>query len=289
MSRLSPRCIRILGGNPGRFTLQGTNTYLVGTGRSRILVDAGEGKAAWLDGLRASLAAENAVVGTALLTHRHVDHVGGVRDLLSLCPGAAVYKFPPCTLDDGRATPVGEIRDGTSFAVDGATLIARHMAGHTADHTVFVLEEEDAMFTGDAVLGQGTSVCEDLPTYLESLAAMKGLFGGRAYPGHGPVIEDGPARIEAYIEHRRQRQDQVLQTMRSRREEDNRYVAWTAMDITRVVYRDVPENLHEAACAGVVQILGMLLSTGEVEERDTRSRWAATVEGGCKGYLQDRT
>jgi ribonuclease/clavin/mitogillin len=282
VSRLSPRCVRILGGNPGKFTLQGTNTYLLGTGRSRILVDTAEGRPAWLAELRASLAAEKAVVATALLTHRHRDHVCGVRDLLRACPDAAVYKFPPTELEDGDAaaalepTVVRPLRDGDRFAVEGATLTARHMPGHTKDHVVFALDEEDAMFTGDAVLGQGTAKFEDLGTYLASLKSMRGLFKGRAYPGHGPVIENGPARIDAYIEHRRQREAQVVQTLESRREEgEGRFVAWTAMEITKVVYKDTPANLLEAACEGVVQILEKLLAEGGVEREESGGdiRW----------------
>src|SRR5271155_4117736 len=80
-----------------------------------------------------------------------------------------------------------------------------------------ILEEEDAIFTGDNVLGQGTAVFEDLATYLNSLEKMKGMFSGRAYPGHGPVIDDGRAKIVEYIQHRQQREQQVIEVLSSPR------------------------------------------------------------------------
>ena len=125
------------------------------------------------------------------------------------------------------------------------------------------------MFTGDNVLGHGTAVFEDLATYLSSLHSMKSQFSGRAYPGHGPVIEDGPARIEEYIRHRAQREEEVLGVLRM---EDG---GKTAMEVVKVVYRDVPENLHEPAEKGVVQVLKKLEREGRVaSEGDERWRVA---------------
>lgn len=259
IERLSPACVRIMGGNPGKFTLQGTNTYLLGTGRSRILIDTGEGKLSWLTSLRAALDTEDATVESVLVTHWHPDHQGGIRQLLGICPTAKIYKNEPL---EGQLNIV----DGQAFSVQGATVKAVHTPGHTTDHMVFVLEGEDAMFTGDNVLGQGTAVFEDLIVYLQSLERMRTLFTGRAYPGHGPVVEDGPAKISEYIKHRKLREDQVIQTLRSARpgasvgEED----LWTPMELVKVIYWDIPEDLHMAACGGVIQILGKLDREGRV-------------------------
>lgn len=125
----------------------GTNTYLIGRGHRRILIDTGEGKPAWAARLQSVLSEEKATVHQALLTHWHGDHVGGVSDLLRICPQATVFKHKP---EDGQSG----IRDGQVFEVEGVTLRAVHTPGHTVDHMVFVLEEEDAMFTGDSLSPQ---------------------------------------------------------------------------------------------------------------------------------------
>lgn len=121
-----------------------------------------------------------------------------------------------------------------------------------------ILHEEDAMFTGDNVLGHGTAVFEDLTIYLDSLGRMRDQFTGRAYPGHGAVIENGPARIDEYIAHRQQREQEVLQAL------DGIDREATPMELVRVVYESVPENLHVPAAGGVVQVLQKLARDGKV-------------------------
>ncbi|KAK2803539.1 hypothetical protein FQN50_006974 [Emmonsiellopsis sp. PD_5] len=272
VERLSDRVIRILGGNPGKFTLQGTNTYLIGQGPSRLLIDTGEGRPIWSQTLKSVLAEEQATIQTALLTHWHPDHIRGVPDLLTLCPDAKVHKNQPDS--PGQLT----IEDGQVFKVDGATLRAYHTPGHAKDHTVFVLEEEDAMFTGDNVLGHGTSVFEDLPTYLASLEKMQSCFSGRAYPAHGAVIADGNAKIIEYIQHRQQRENEVLYVLKYGvlggkdgevgsplpGVQGREAKVWTPMELVKVIYRDVPENLHVPAASGVGQVLKKLEGDGKV-------------------------
>ncbi|UQC87102.1 metallo-beta-lactamase superfamily protein [Colletotrichum lupini] len=137
----------------------------------------------------------------------------------------------------------------------------------------FVLEEEDAMFTADNVLGQGTAVFEDLTIYLNSLERMQSLFKGRAYPGHGPVIDNGPSKIQDYINHRKAREEQVIRTLRTARQGSNIEgdpYAWTVMELVKVIYADVPEELHIPASGGVIQILGKLEKENKVVQSDER-------------------
>lgn len=95
-----------------------------------------------------------------------------------------------------------EIRDGQLFHVEGATLKAVATPGHTSDHTSFYLKEENALFSGDCILGQGSTVFDSLKDYMESLQKLKSLAPKKIYPGHGPVVENGVEKIDEYIAHR---------------------------------------------------------------------------------------
>ncbi|KAN0081018.1 Beta-lactamase-like protein [Elaphomyces granulatus] len=284
VERLSASVVRILGGNPGKFTLQGTNTYLIGCGHQRLLVDTGYGLPTWRSLLQSVLREEKATVHQALITHWHHDHANGVTDLLKICPEATVHKHRP---DDGQL----KIEDGQVFHVEGATLRAFYTPGHTVDHMAFIHEEEDAIFTGDTVLGHGTAVFEDLSTYLSSLQRMKGCVSGRAYPGHGAVIENATAKIAEYIKHREQREDEVMRVLRSGHldisQNDGqasleRTQAWTLADLVKLIYRGVPEILHAAASRGVTQVLMKLEREGKVEQEKTTERWSLS---GCNSSL----
>ncbi|KAJ2896591.1 putative metallo-beta-lactamase domain protein [Zalerion maritima] len=269
VERLSKTCIRILGGNPGKFTLQGTNTYLLGTGEKRLLIDTAQGMPSWKLAVQKVLEEEKATIQACLITHWHGDHTTGILDLQSFSPATAIYKAEPGGEQE-------EITDGQRFSVEGATLTAIHSPGHTTDHMAFLLDEEDAMLTGDNVLGQGTAVFEDLFTYLDSLDKMGSLFRGRAYPGHGPVIADGPAKIAEYRAHRKQREDQVFNTLQGENVGgEGKGGGWSSMDLVKVIYSDVRKDLHEAAERGVLQILHKLEKDGKVS-RSPGGLWVPT-------------
>jgi len=276
VERLGSCMIRVLGGNPGKFTLQGTNTYIIGSGPSRLLIDTGEGRPSWIKAVKDVLSKERAVISQAVITHWHGDHTGGIASLLEAFPNTEIYKNQP---GEGQLN----IEDGQRFLVQGATLRAVYTPGHTQDHMAFIFEEEGSMFTGDNVLGHGTAVFEDLPTYLTSLDRMGRLFTGKAYPGHGPVIADGKGKLLEYIQHRQQREDQVLQVLKSSKrplgddatcqEAD----AWTAMEIVKIIYKDVPSELHLPAHGGIMQVLWKLQKEDEVFEDGSSQKW--TIKG----------
>ncbi len=264
VTRLGPRVIRILGQNgPSKFVLQGTNTYLIGSGKRRILLDTAEGGALYLDLLRNVLEQERCGVDLILLSHMHHDHVDGVPGVLKIlaCASAAVLKLPHS--NDAALGVTGAIRDREQFRVEGATLTALHTPGHTDDHLCFYLSEEGTLFSGDCILGGSTSVFSDLATYLVSLRLLLAYAKEEApemqiYPAHGEVIQEGRAKISEYIGHRQDREDQILHLLQSGRQMDE-------MDIVEEMYAQVRQDLWDAARAGIVLHLRKLQKEGKAE------------------------
>ena len=199
-----------------------------------------------------------------------------MKDLLALYPECEVFKSEPELgnpfLASSDAKPWHDIVHGQTFQVEGVkNLRAFHCPGHTIDHMALVLEDEDAMFTGDNVLGHGTAVFEDLAAYMQSLERMQHEFSGRAYPGHGEVIEDGKAKVKEYIAHRKEREEQILQAMESGGEKKT---DWSPMDIVKIVYKDYPESLYQAAEKGVLQVLDKLEGEGKVVQNANDGTWS---------------
>eukprot|EP01083_Nonionella_stella_P072112 194214_1 len=255
----SDRVLSILGQNPGPFTLQGTNTYLVGSGSRRILIDTGEGKTAYLPVLLEAMRKNNVKsIQEVLLTHYHCDHVGGFKDLVGHFGSLKISKMVAdisqkderhhTVIQDLQANyNIQNINDGDIFRTEGATLRAVHTPGHTADHMVFQMECDDpsqsgAIFSGDCILGSGTTVFQDLYEYMKSLDRILSLKPiPRIYPGHGPVINDPVDRINQYISHRAMRDKQILEVL------SQSDTPMSATEITKLVYTDTPENLMLAA------------------------------------------
>lgn len=143
-----------------------------------------------------------------MLTHWHGDHSGGVPDLLRLYPDLSnsIYKHTPSRVQQ-------PIVDGQVFSVEGATVRAVHAPGHSHDHMCFILEEENAMFTGDNVLGHGTAAVEQLSTWMDSLRIMQSHNCAIGYPAHGTVIPNLAAKINTELASKTRREVQVLQTL----------------------------------------------------------------------------
>lgn len=249
------------GANPRQFSLQGTNTYLLGTGSPRLLIDTAQGLPPWRASLGTVLASESTAISAALLTHHHHDHVGGIPDLLALSPATVLRKHTPAA---GQLP----IADGQEFAVPGATLRALHTPGHTHDHISFLLLEENALFTGDTVLGHGTSVFEDLAAYMRSLARLQELNAGRLYPAHGAVVEDGARKLAEYVRHRKLRENQIVKVLTQQRDNAAQDGGTSSMDIVKTIYRDVGVELHKAAEGGTVQVLEKLEGEGKVVRKE---------------------
>lgn len=256
----SPLVGRVLGLNPGMMTGPGTNTYLVGR-RDPVLIDTGAGVADYPE-LMDSYFAERGWTqpSRVLLTHRHVDHVGGVAQLRMRWRGLRVSKMRH--KDSGLPEPIDDLRDGQVVEADGATLVPVHTPGHASDHLCYYLREEQALFTGDVVLGGSTTVIPagdgDLVDYMNSLRKLLELPLTRIYPAHGPVIEDGAGRIREYLAHREMRERQILEAVGDGLD--------TIVAMVKRIYVDVAENLHPVAAQSVESHLRKLLEEGRVRE-----------------------
>jgi hydrolase len=190
--------------------LQGTNTYLVGTGHRRLLIDTGQGIPSWSQLVAEMCAEQNIVIDKVLLTHWHGDHTGGIPDLIHLYPELerCIFKNFP----DAGQQPIA---DSQIFRVEGATVRAVFTPGHSEDHMCFLLEEENALFTGDNILGHGTTAVEDLTVYMKSLYRMKDKACKVGYPGHGETICELQLLLQAEIGRKQRRERQIIAGLKS--------------------------------------------------------------------------
>jgi glyoxylase-like metal-dependent hydrolase (beta-lactamase superfamily II) len=263
---LSERVHRVLGLNPSAFTGPGTNTYLVGaSGADPVLIDTGSGVPEYLDLFQQHLKAQALPdPRRVLLTHVHPDHIGGAEGLMRLYPRLTAHKYPWPEKDAKYPLALEPLGDGDVIEGAGYTLRAIHCPGHAQDHICFLLEEERALFTGDVILGVGTTVIPveggDLGHYLDTLRRLQKLDLARIYPGHGPVIESPREKIESYLAHRLKREAQILAELNPG--------ARSVVQIVQSIYQGYPQHLHGAAGMSVLSHLLKLEREGQVARDD---------------------
>lgn len=335
VTELSERVTRIMGMNPGPMTLGGTNTYLVGKGSKKALIDTGDGLDSFVDVLKQHVAEKGITITDIILTHWHHDHVGGLRSVLELFPEARVIKGVSKVLSNERLVrdawargggdgatkkddPVSRVRvvadtlitspedlsgrcvvelkppsgllkvsvtqetpestecntghyhahrSLTSMSVmkldvdPETSLLFIHTPGHTDDHVSLLLKQEHAIFSGDCVLGTGSSVFVCYSDFMSSLGHLERIAPTVIYPGHGPMVADGVGRIQEFITHRLARERQVLDFLAAQGGKDK---PSTIMTIVKNVYVDVPEKMHMAAAGNVLHILKRMLDDKRV-------------------------
>jgi glyoxylase-like metal-dependent hydrolase (beta-lactamase superfamily II) len=269
---LTPLIRRVVARNPSPFTFKGTGTYIVGHGQVAV-IDPGPEIAAHIEALLGALRGET--ITHILITHTHLDHSPAAAAIKG-ATGAKTYGFGPH--GSGRAedrTGVGGVteeggdhafvpdivmRDGDAAEGPGWRLDAVHTPGHTSNHLCFALPEERTLFSGDHVMGWSTSVIAppdgDMAAYMRSLAKLLERDDAVYWPTHGPSIPDPAPFVRAFIAHRRERADAILDRLA---QGDAAIPAIVAQ-----VYVGLDPRLKGAAARSVLAHLVELVETGKV-------------------------
>lgn len=172
--------------------------------------------------------------------------------------------------------------DGDIFKVEGATIRAVHSPGHSHDHMCFILEEENAMFTGDNILGHGSSAVEELSIYMSSLHKMQAKNCATGYPAHGIVITDLQAKIASELAQKLRRERQVLQTLGEIRRQEmstgrRKIGSVTVKELVMTMYGDsIDHQVREQALEPFMdEVVRKLAADGKVafEIRGGEKRW----------------
>jgi len=234
---------RLRADNPSPYTLDGTNTWVIGRDPAWV-VDPGPPLDAHLDAVAAEVAARGGAGGIAL-THDHADHVEGVQALRERLGG------PPVAA--ARHPADVALADGDAFG----PLRALAVPGHADDHLAFVAGA--AAFTGDAVLGTGSVfVTSRLGEYLAALERLRALGLAVLCPGHGPPVFDPDAKLGEYLAHRAERERKLLAALDAG--------ARTEDELLDAAWDDAPAALRGAAALTMRAHAGKLAEEGRLPD-----------------------
>lgn len=235
--------------NPGPLTLSGTNSWLIG---SSIVIDPGPDIASHVD----TIASAAPHLATILITHRHADHAPAAVPLARRT-GAAIFA-PDAVLDDSVVTR--RIAGGETLETEHGALRVIATPGHTAEHVCFLTDNGD-LFTGDTILGSGTTAIfppdGNMRLYIDSLRLLRALSPKTIYPAHGPVRSDAVALIDEYIAHRMERERQIVEAIAEG--------ASDVRSIRRAVYPTLDTRLEEAAEIQISAHVLKLVDEGRVD------------------------
>lgn len=264
--QVSPLIRRVIANNPGPFTFLGTGTYIVGHDEVAV-IDPGPDDPAHLDSILAALPGER--VTHIVITHHHSDH-SPLAGPLQAATGAPIYGCAvahPAKDDTGVKMEAGDdlafkpdisLCGGGRVCGPGWTLEAIPTPGHTSNHLCYALREENACFTGDHIMGWSTTVITppdgDMTDYLASLNVIRARGFATLWPTHGPPIRDVDTFIAAYLDHRRERIDQILGALKAGPAKIG--------DLVPRLYADVDPKLWPAAARSMLAAMIHLVREG---------------------------
>lgn len=244
--------------NPGPFSLDGTNSWIVGRDPAW-LIDPGPALTAHIDALVAELEARGGL-GTILLTHDHHDHRGALPALSARLGPVPVAASPRSS--ESRATL--RLTDGDRLG----PLAVVATPGHAPDHLAY-RTDDGVVFSGDAVLGAGSVfVAPDpgaLRAYLRALERLRATRPRLIAPGHGPLVSDAEAKLTEYLAHRRDRERALLQALAEG--------ARTIDQLLARAWADVPAVLRGAAAVTLAAHLDKLEDEGRLPAGVERPPW----------------
>jgi glyoxylase-like metal-dependent hydrolase (beta-lactamase superfamily II) len=264
---LSPLVRRIVAPNPTLMTGPGTNTYLIGDGRTGdvVVIDPGPDIDAHLDRIAE---VGGGRITSIVVTHTHQDHAPGA-------PGLAARTGAPLVGFDARDGFEPDVcaADGHVVFAGAARVVALHTPGHASNHLCWLVEEERLLLSGDHVMDGSTVVIAppdgDMAAYLAELRRLRALGLDAIAPGHGRLITDPDARLDGYLSHRLTRERQVVDALAS----VGRPV--TVDELVAAIYAGVAEALLPVARYSVWAHLRKLAADGRAASNDADSVTAA--------------